>query len=341
MKPLVSIIVPIYNAESFLDDCLESILKQTYENIEVLLIDDGSTDNSFSICEKYKNNDNRIKLIKQENSGVSITRNNGIKNANGEYIIFVDSDDVCDLKMVEILLQKSINKEVDYVLGNIKIVDTELHDIGYCDLPNGVYSKEQYLKKILLVKDINYVCGAPYSKLFKTSIIKNNNILFDVDLSYAEDFVFNLDYVKYAHKISTTSNVLYKYRFGNAQSLTYKNILKTNPDDFFEARLKIYRKWKDTIKMAEGVSDLQIEKLLSSFLIDSCTCCCIKLPKRDAKEKMKSFISTVEKESNDWNAFKRIKQDNRNNEIKFFLLKKNMLSIYYLLIALNKKRKKL
>ena len=103
MNDLISIVVPVYNVENYLDKCIETIVKQTYKNIEIILVDDGSKDNSGSKCDEWKNKDKRIKVIHKVNGGLSSARNAGIEVAAGKYINFIDSDDYIDLRMIEIL----------------------------------------------------------------------------------------------------------------------------------------------------------------------------------------------------------------------------------------------
>lgn len=119
-EDLISIIVPIYNAEEFLGECIESILNQSYINIEIILVNDGSTDSSLNICNKYKEMDNRIKIISKSNSGVSDTRNIGISNALGKYICFTDADDMLKNDFVKVLYTEMVNNEVDIVFCNFE-----------------------------------------------------------------------------------------------------------------------------------------------------------------------------------------------------------------------------
>ena len=115
---LISIIVPIYNSENYIKKCLDSILAQTYSNLEVILIDDGSTDNSYNICKDYQKKDNRIVLLQQKNAGVSRARNHGLEVAKGEYIGFVDSDDYIEPEMYEILLNSIIESNSKIAICN-------------------------------------------------------------------------------------------------------------------------------------------------------------------------------------------------------------------------------
>ena len=117
-NPLVSIIIPVYNTEQFLDECLNSVVNQTYKNLEIILINDGSTDSSLEICKKYQQKDKRIILISQENKGAGTARNKGLDIAKGEYITFVDSDDFINLKMIEIFLNACLNHNVSVALAN-------------------------------------------------------------------------------------------------------------------------------------------------------------------------------------------------------------------------------
>ena len=115
MSVKLSVIVPVYNTEKYLERCIDSIVNQTFKNVEILLINDGSTDNSIEICRRYEKNDERIKLINKQNSGVSETRNIGIENATGEFITFVDSDDEIALNMYEQMIGAANEKDADIV----------------------------------------------------------------------------------------------------------------------------------------------------------------------------------------------------------------------------------
>ena len=115
-QPLISVIVPVYNVENYLPRCLDSIINQTYTNLEILLVDDGATDNSGKLCDEYAQKDNRIRVFHKENGGVSSARNMGLDNATGEYIAFVDSDDYIDKCMYEIMLNSSVQNNADIVV---------------------------------------------------------------------------------------------------------------------------------------------------------------------------------------------------------------------------------
>ena len=153
MRPKVSIIVPIYNSEKFMDKCINSILNQTLKEIEIILVNDGSTDRSEFICKKYENIDNRIKLISKKNGGVSSSRNYGVSIANGEFITFVDSDDFIEIDMCEKLYTAAIENHCDIVMNGIKLVKNK--EISYEFTGNSkVYSKEEACKLFFMIHNL-------------------------------------------------------------------------------------------------------------------------------------------------------------------------------------------
>ena len=216
-----SIIIPVYNTEKYIDECLTSLLNQTYSNFEIIIVDDGSNDSSYSICKKYQRKDNRIKLYKQKNSGVSSARNLGITKCNGEYILFVDSDDYLSYNALENIvkytdndtlisfgyIKKYRNKEVIY-----KSVD-KLYD-NYNDI----------LECIFLNSAIN---GYLANKVFSAKIIKKNNLKLDTKIHYSEDLQFTLKYLSFGSKLLNVNLPLYYYRMRKS-SASYNYITNKN-----------------------------------------------------------------------------------------------------------------
>lgn len=166
-EKLISIIVPVYNVEKYLAKCINSLINQTYNNLEVLLIDDGSTDNSLIICEEFQKKDSRIKVIHKQNGGLSSARNTGIDNSNGEYLLFIDSDDWIKPNFVEILSNVAIDNNVDLVVSGL--INTFLYDYidnMYNSNHYEIISKEDMLKKVLYGEngiDVS-ACGKLYNK---------------------------------------------------------------------------------------------------------------------------------------------------------------------------------
>lgn len=218
---LVSIIIPFYNAEKTIGSTLESVCKQTYKNIEVIAVNDGSSDGSLEVLEKYNKQCNII-VISQKNSGVSVARNVGIENAKGKYITFVDSDDVIEEHMIEKLVDRircgSANLAVcgikmSYCSENkVKNIDI-IPDIGY------VNSKEQFDKTFGELFDLK-IYLSPWGKIYDTSIIKKSNIRFNPKISIGEDMLFNYAYLRNGYRSVFVREPLYIYKIWNKNSLT-------------------------------------------------------------------------------------------------------------------------
>lgn len=213
MSCLISIVVPVYNAEPFLSECIESILNQTYTNFELLLINDGSIDNSATICKKYCNCDSRIRYFEKSNEGVSATRNIGLKYAVGCYVTFIDSDDIVKSDYLHSLI--GYNNSDLVISGFISQYNDKI--IREVRFPNSTIDLNKYspiLDKILIF-------GTPWAKLFKLEILRKYNIHFNPELSLHEDHLFYFEYIKHIHIITTTDKVQYIYiNRSNGQSLS-------------------------------------------------------------------------------------------------------------------------
>lgn len=207
MYPLISIIIPIYNAESLVNRCVDSILNQTYTNWELLLINDGSTDGSGRICDEYSAHDNRIRVFHKRNGGVSSARNMGIDNAKGEWITFVDSDDFLNLDAL--LNMASAIGNSDLVLSSIR----EYDKISYKDyiISNIATNNIQETANWLDMLNSLMVLVTPVSKLLKTSIINNYKLRFDIRFCSGEDSLFLYQYLYYVEKVSCIDSISYNY----------------------------------------------------------------------------------------------------------------------------------
>lgn len=206
MNDLITIIVPIYNVEKYLQRCIESLINQTYRNIEILLINDGSKDNSLSICIEYSSKDSRIKLISQENHGLAYTRNIGIQNATGKYVMFVDSDDYIHPQMAEILYKNLITENAEISSCG----HAEVYDNGFIDVLNKkkiykTYTAEKALQVFLFTYEVDIICC---NKLFLRTLFNG--------IKFPENKLFEDHYTVYkiidkAHKIVFDSTPLYYY----------------------------------------------------------------------------------------------------------------------------------
>lgn len=209
----ISIIIPVYNAEATLSECLDSILYQNYDNIEIIIINDGSTDNSKIIAEKYLAKDKRVKVFHKSNAGVSSARNFGIKKANGEWMTFVDSDDVLGNGFFDLLKK---GNGADLIFADVRQIDLKGNDfLEFHHQDCYVGLKDAIEKHNILVS------GDLHSKMFRSSIIKNNNLFFDESIHYSEDRLFFDTYLVSVNKIMLSSIVGYLY-VRNSKGLSYR-----------------------------------------------------------------------------------------------------------------------
>lgn len=217
----VSLIIPIYNTPiTPLRECIESILNQSYKNIEVLLINDGSTDNCENICKEYCY-DARVKLINKENGGVSSARNVGLQESTGDYVMFVDADDILTVDAVRLMVDGIIENQADIMICNYKRFFTDisklelLSDIKKCRIFNTSSDLIKLRKKCLHEDDSLGIRfnGAPWGKLYSLNLIKNNDIRFDESLIRSQDNYFNFIVFGVAKKIGYINTSLYLYRY--------------------------------------------------------------------------------------------------------------------------------
>jgi glycosyltransferase involved in cell wall biosynthesis len=217
----VSIIIPVYNAQAFLKKTIVSILNQSYQNIELILIDDGSTDESGIICDEFLKKDARITVIHQKNAGVSASRNAGIIAAKGEFIQFVDADDYIEETMTQILVD-GMNEDVDLVICSYKTEylknDLLFHQDHICPY-EGVYDKKELLLSFGELFNKRFI-NPIWNKLYRTDLLKKNQIFFDKNFSMGEDLLFNLRYLEMSELFFLSKALLYNYINSNAGSLT-------------------------------------------------------------------------------------------------------------------------
>lgn len=225
-KPLISIIVPIYNSSLFLKKCLDSLINQTIEEIEIILIDDGSIDDSCTICKEYEKKDNRIKYYYQDNAGPGKARNHGLEVASAEWITFVDSDDWIEPFYCQRLIS-NVNNEVDMVVGRtVSVKNDEICDDHFNY--NGTIVFSSFAEKDILIKSIISddpsdrkiphlaTCSA---KLFRRQLITKYNLKHNELLIYYEDAFFNISFIEKSNKVLVINDILYFYR-ENANSST-------------------------------------------------------------------------------------------------------------------------
>ena len=231
---MISIIVPVYNVEEYLEECLESIRKQTYQDIEVILVNDGSTDGSHAICERYCQMDKRFRLINQKNQGQSVARNHGVKESIGEYIMFVDSDDVVSLGMLEQLMK--------YMSNGIDIVECDRTEAIQClnEEKKDIHVKEFDSDEALYQCFNHGVSWSPVAKLYRREIVEK--VPFLENLIY-EDFYTGIVSLKYIHKMRKINYIGYYYRYHTSSTMNQKYSEKNL--DIFKVGEKLLNEFRE------------------------------------------------------------------------------------------------
>ncbi|MBR7132413.1 MAG: glycosyltransferase family 2 protein [Clostridia bacterium] len=229
MPSLVSIVVPVYNCEAYLNRCIDSLVNQTYKNLEIILVDDGSSDNSPFLCDEWSKNDRRVKVIHKINAGAGMARNTGVEHATGEYIFFVDSDDYLDLTTVEKCISKSQETSADLIIfgknecyenGTVKPIPIN---------PEKTFYKDNDITETILPGLFTYKIGVGISvwgKMFRLGLITQNNVSFCSEREiFSEDAYFTLEIFNFISSIAILKENLYFY-CKNDNSYTQK--IKTN-----------------------------------------------------------------------------------------------------------------
>lgn len=224
---MISIIVPVYNAERHLNKCIDSILSQSFVNFELILINDGSTDGSESICQKYAISDNRVKFFHKKNGGVGSARNLGLEKATGDWIMFVDADDWIEHDCLE-SCYKILNNNIDLIVFSCNLAEDS-------QLPDKICSTKSDFKEILPLYIDKAVFTSPWCKLFKRSKVEELHLKFNEELLFfGEDTLFVFEYLKNIKSMHLLSKQLYHYVFDNNQnSLSKKKDLDWFTKSYF------------------------------------------------------------------------------------------------------------
>lgn len=260
MQPMVSIIVPIYNAEQYLRRCVDSILNQEYTDFELLLVNDGSTDASGDICEEYGDRDPRVIVIQKENTGVSDSRNRALDRARGKYLQFLDSDDWITPDATRLFVRAAEEYGCDMVISDFyRVVGERLSTKGDIE-EEGVLTREEFAAH-MMENPADFYYGVLWNKLYRRDIVEEHNLRMDTDINWCEDFMFNLEYIRYAKVFYALHAPIYYYvkRKGSLASQGinisktvkmklnvfeyynnfYKHVLEE--EDYEKNRLQVYR----------------------------------------------------------------------------------------------------
>lgn len=224
---MISVIVPIYNTAKFLSTCIKSIIDQTYQDLEIILVNDASTDNSIHICNPFREKDNRIILIdKQQNEGVEKARYDGILVAKGEYICFVDSDDWLEKNALKRMYEKAIETDADYVeVGMQRVLDRHkiIKKKAYSIIKGLITQPQLFDSYYISFLGVNILSVNIWGKLYKSSILQNPPQ--PIGLAIGEDLCFNLEIFPHLQKIYIDDYIGYNYRFGGMTTRYNKNLL--------------------------------------------------------------------------------------------------------------------
>lgn len=255
---LISIIIPVYNSEKYINKCINSIINQSYKNIEIILINDGSTDKSGEICDYYSRVDSRIIVKHKKNEGATIARNIGLKNSNGKYVTFVDSDDWIDKDYILNMVNIIIDKNCDLVICNNKEVYITKEEIKYIDRKLDFKGKINICEKLEPNLFINGLVHPCWGKLYRMDLIKNNNLNF-TNIKLSEDTVFNLQYLKLCKLIYMLEDSLYFYaHYDNHCSITSKAY-----EDIFENYLVVHEQFN---KYIDRYKDNEYEEVINKTM---------------------------------------------------------------------------
>lgn len=267
-QPLVSIIIPIYNAEKYLDRCITSVVNQTYGNLEIILVDDGSPDNCPSICDEWARKDKRIKTVHKKNEGAGLARNEGLDNAGGDYVLFVDSDDYIDLSAAEKCVEAFKKDNSDIVMfGRVEVKSNGETKNKPIVTDKYFFDGEEVMQDILpglFISEKGFgvgVCG----KMFNLAMIKESGIRFLSEREIlSEDACFLLEIFKYINSVSLLDeNFYYYYQNANSFSRTYKKNLPEMNGRFLSYCLNLCEKY--------GYSEKTVRHIKARYLIYALT----------------------------------------------------------------------
>lgn len=244
MKPNVSVIIPIYNVEKYIDKCLRSVVNQTLKNIEIILVNDGTEDNSMHIAKNYIEIDRRIKVINKTNGGLSSARNAGLEVAKGEYILFIDSDDYIESNMIEEMYNLALINDLDIVMCGFNRIELDnMYKIKPPISCNIKYNKSDIFN--IISNSTNNITWFVWRNLYKLSLLNNNSIRFNQSVKIGEDTCFNLEAFLASSSIMCIDKELYNY-VNNPNSLTskkYKANLQQSLINQYSEKVQIYRKY--------------------------------------------------------------------------------------------------
>lgn len=258
-----SIIMPVYNVEKYVEKSIRSILNQTYKNFELIVVNDGTKDNSMEIIRKIQKEDSRVKVYSKKNGGVSSARNYGLKRATGDYVCFVDSDDYIYSYFLEKINKELITQKFDLIIFGYKNKNVDFKENTLYENIVSENGKKFYKngKKALNFKNVSII-GFSWNKCFKRSVINDNNLLFDEKLLCGEDFIFCCNFIEKCNTINVLSSVLYCYIQRNRTTLS-----KIIYDDMLNFDLMYSKKLKEVLLYLKN-DEINTKKIVLKTLFE-------------------------------------------------------------------------
>ena len=265
MPHFVSIIVPVYNAEDYLDRCIESIRSQEYKNFELILVDDGSTDRSGVICDRHAADDERVHVIHKVNSGVSDSRNQAIDQAKGEYLQFVDSDDWLAPNATKLMVDAAVKNDCDLIITDFyRVSGSRLAQKG--DIDEEEVMDQETFAGHMMENPADFYYGVLWNKLYRRDIVETYHIRMDEKISWCEDFMFNLEYIRHAQRILAIPIPVYYY-LKRKGSLVNQNISISRT---IKMKLTVFEYYNNFYKHIFDSEDYEKNRLqVYRFLVDS------------------------------------------------------------------------
>lgn len=268
MNPMVSIIVPIYNAEKYIKRCINSVLNQEYTDFELLLVDDGSSDSSGSICDTYAASDDRIRVIHKSNTGVSDTRNTAIAQAKGTYLQFLDSDDWITPDATKLLVRAATEHGCDLVISDFyRVVGERVSHKGDIE-DDGVLTREEFAEH-MMENPADFYYGVLWNKLYRRDIIEKYHLAMDTSISWCEDFLFNLEYILHANVFYALQAPIYYYVKTKGSLVTTQGISISKT---IKMKLMVFEYYNNFYKNVYDEKDYEKKRLsVYRFFVEAAT----------------------------------------------------------------------
>lgn len=287
----VSIIIPIYNVEKYLEKCVQSVLSQSYENIEVILVDDGSTDCSGQICDRLEKEDNRIRVIHKKNGGLASARNAGYQAASGEYIMYADSDDSLKSHIIETCVKSIYREKADVVIFGYNKVSENGKILETCKWDTKTYTHDEMTEHLYdSICEMSF--GYAWNKLYRKSVLDMSGVSGDAKVIDREDLIYNLELLKHWKKITYIDSVGYDYLQRSSSLLHNSNLARLNGITYFVDKI-------NQIHFDDSYVERKIYNMIVLHYLSDCIIKNViwnkKLNKKEKTEQMKKTLEVCPK----------------------------------------------